>query len=474
MPTISRKSVRSLRTAILRGRWYHKSFEGTPFALYQWQDSPVVSKQGLLRGLPPVKHRALTIAQGGHIDWYWDQADLDRLWRWWEINLTRQPLFGMRVVNRWRQVIQPWVRMLREFDRLDLSRLSDAQLITRFATFYQSYLPSTSIAALNEGFSLVAERALGGRFLAWLQRRGQADQFVEFFAALTQSSRPSFSQEMARAARHGVSPKALAARYYWVHFNYLHTQRLTATYFKKRHATKIPDFHAVISRKRRLTRELDLPVALQRLFQAADLFTWWQDQRKKYALIATEWLYRFLREAGRRRRLPWEALTRSIPSEFPSLVGGDEKYLRQLQARRDPVLVYAHAAEGTMIISGQPAAEIFKTMNAPSTQQEVRGTPTHVGHARGRVIVLHGLKDMRRVRPGNVIVTSMTRPEFTPILSRAAAIVTDEGGITSHAAVVSREFGIPCVIGTKIATKVFKNGDRVEVDATKGIVRKLP
>ena len=58
-------------------------------------------------------------------------------------------------------------------------------------------------------------------------------------------------------------------------------------------------------------------------------------------------------------------------------------------------------------------------------------------------------------------------------MKKAAAIVTDEGGITSHAAIVSRELGIPCVIGTKFATKVFKDGDLIEVDADKGIVRKI-
>ena len=58
-------------------------------------------------------------------------------------------------------------------------------------------------------------------------------------------------------------------------------------------------------------------------------------------------------------------------------------------------------------------------------------------------------------------------------MKKAAAIVTEQGGITSHAAIISRELRVPCVIGTKIATKVLKDGDKVEVDATKGIVKKL-
>jgi pyruvate,water dikinase len=67
----------------------------------------------------------------------------------------------------------------------------------------------------------------------------------------------------------------------------------------------------------------------------------------------------------------------------------------------------------------------------------------------------------------------MTTPEYVPIMKMASAIVTDEGGISCHAAIVSRELKIPCVIGTKNATKVLKTGDEIEVDAEKGIVKIL-
>jgi phosphoenolpyruvate synthase/pyruvate phosphate dikinase len=72
---------------------------------------------------------------------------------------------------------------------------------------------------------------------------------------------------------------------------------------------------------------------------------------------------------------------------------------------------------------------------------------------------------------GDVLVATWTEPKYTPIMKLASAIVTDEGGLTSHAAIVSRELNIPCVIGTKNATKVLKTGDMVEVDANNGVVK---
>lgn len=82
-------------------------------------------------------------------------------------------------------------------------------------------------------------------------------------------------------------------------------------------------------------------------------------------------------------------------------------------------------------------------------------------------------EEIAKVGKGDILVAETTGPEMIIACKKAGAIITDEGGTTSHAAVVSREFGIPCIIGTKIATKVLKDGDLVEVDAEKGVVRKL-
>ena len=88
-------------------------------------------------------------------------------------------------------------------------------------------------------------------------------------------------------------------------------------------------------------------------------------------------------------------------------------------------------------------------------------------------MVLRSSTQINKVKLGDILVAKMTRPDYVPAMRRAAAIVTNEGGMTCHAAIVSRELGIPCIVGTKIATKVLKDGDLVEVDAEKGIVKKI-
>ena len=93
--------------------------------------------------------------------------------------------------------------------------------------------------------------------------------------------------------------------------------------------------------------------------------------------------------------------------------------------------------------------------------------------AKGKVKIVFNREELGKVEQGDILVAPMTTPWYLPAIKKAVAIITDEGGITCHAAIVSRELGVPCIIGTKIATKVLKDGDFVEVNAHKGVVRRL-
>ncbi|TAN33503.1 hypothetical protein EPN28_01675 [Patescibacteria group bacterium] len=105
--------------------------------------------------------------------------------------------------------------------------------------------------------------------------------------------------------------------------------------------------------------------------------------------------------------------------------------------------------------------------------KEVKGAVAYRGKVKGRVRVIKMEYQAQNLLEGEILVSSMTDPDMVPAMKRAAAIVTDEGGLICHAAIVAREMKKPCVIATKIATKIFKDGDMVEVDAEKGIVRKI-
>lgn len=103
--------------------------------------------------------------------------------------------------------------------------------------------------------------------------------------------------------------------------------------------------------------------------------------------------------------------------------------------------------------------------------KEIKGQVACQGKVIGKVRVIMSKKDISAIEDGEILVASMTTPEYVPAMKKAAAFVTDEGGITCHAAIIAREMAKPCIIGAKIATKVLKTGNKVEVDANSGIVR---
>lgn len=151
--------------------------------------------------------------------------------------------------------------------------------------------------------------------------------------------------------------------------------------------------------------------------------------------------------------------------------------------RRESAYVL-HLQEGKINFhSGSEAEEIIQEelQHLKKNEEEggLKGRVACRGLARGIVrIIIPGdismlSQAMHNFQEGEVLVTTMTQPNMVPLMEKASAIITDEGGLTSHAAIISREFKTPCIVGTEVATKVFKDGDLVEVDAEKGVVRKI-
>jgi pyruvate,water dikinase len=106
----------------------------------------------------------------------------------------------------------------------------------------------------------------------------------------------------------------------------------------------------------------------------------------------------------------------------------------------------------------------------PEGESLLKGLGAAPGTASGKVRVIHSVEDAEQLAEGEILVTRMTAPDWVQLMRRAAAIVTDSGGMTCHAAIVSRELGIPCIAGTREGTKVLRDGELVTVDAGRGVV----
>ena len=146
----------------------------------------------------------------------------------------------------------------------------------------------------------------------------------------------------------------------------------------------------------------------------------------------------------------------------------------ELKNRKEAVVINGRVyspKEGEKVILRKRYA--FENDEVNTTVKLVCGTSAYKGKVQGIVRLIFNKREIHKVHSGDILVAPMTSPDFLPAMEKAAAFITDEGGMLCHAAIVAREMKKPCIIGTKIATKVFRDGDLVEVDATEGIVKRI-
>jgi phosphoenolpyruvate synthase/pyruvate phosphate dikinase len=146
----------------------------------------------------------------------------------------------------------------------------------------------------------------------------------------------------------------------------------------------------------------------------------------------------------------------------------------KLQAKRKKHYILFFIPSKERIVSDNFEKEFAKIKNKfieEKEAREIKGTAINKGIVKGKVKVINQNTPLSKIPGGKIIVTQMTLPAMTPVLKKAGAIITDEGGLLCHTANIAREFGIIAIIGTKVATQALKDGDVVEVDADNGVVR---
>lgn len=276
-----------------------------------------------------------------------------------------------------------------------------------------------------------------------------------------------------------------STKYYWLKNDFERVEYLTANHYSsqlemmmadpsiaKDIETSLERFEAAQNEKKTLAAKLELDAtALERL----DFFNWiasFRDERKRFAQITSYYMYRSGEKVAAALGLDMKWLQYALPMELLPLLAGDGTVKATIQARQEiGALFYVDSQDNQEIISGPAIRDYYEALERQVGSAEIRGSSACLGKAVGTARIVLNQADFSNFQKGDVLVASMTRPEYVPLMKLAAAIITDEGGITCHAAVVSRELGVPCIIGTQVATRLIKEGDLVEIDANHGVVR---
>ena len=278
----------------------------------------------------------------------------------------------------------------------------------------------------------------------------------------------------------------------WGHLGYIYAGNVkpfdVAHYFKelrdlektKFNASMMMRKEAILLRQARLSqlklfRKLKINRQYKQLFSDAGDFALTKLVRRHAQLLDLYLMHRtLLTEIARRLKFTRYQVQFMLKDEVKEALLTKKFNPSVINARLKECVLYTEKNFEKVYI-GDQIKKITKGINKliDYSKKELIGQTARGGYAKGTVRIIIRAKDMKKMKPGDILVSIATDPDIVPAMKKAAAIVTEQGGITSHAAIVSRELGIPCIIGTKIATKVFKDGDLVEVDANKGIVRKI-
>lgn len=231
---------------------------------------------------------------------------------------------------------------------------------------------------------------------------------------------------------------------------------------------------SVKKRKCEIFKNLKISAADRKLFQIAADIIFLKAYRKDGVFFGMYALDKLLREIGGRLNLSIKQTRMIAYWEMPAALRRNYFSADVLNTRREFSVYYQKGKRGIIHI-GAKAKKFLAGLNIEKEVIKktdlISGTVACPGKAKGRVKIVNLPEDMGKMNKGDIMVAHTTFPSLVPAMKKAAAFITDQGGVTSHAAIVAREMHKPCVIATKIATKALKDGDLVEVDADKGIVK---
>lgn len=359
-----------------------------------------------------------------------------------------------------RNSIKVLQRVEATIQKTDLKNLTDTELVKLYRKLYSNFLIFYAIGSISTPMSFETE--------SYLKQNSKISDID--FNLLTHPKRDSYIREAEKYLLKTKDIGGFLDKYYWIDNNYSQTKVLT----QKEVLTRLKEIESH-KRLKRSYSKTKLSASDNRLIELLRNYALYKDNRKKHIWIFLHFLEALLKEVSKRAKLSMADLRNTFPQEIALILAGKFPKAKIEERKKYCVVVWKENAKKPQILTGYKAKKWEKIVYQKSKEKikTILGRTACNGLVRGSVRVLLSAKDCYKLEKGEVLVTFMTSPDFMSAIRKCSAIVTNFGGVTSHAAIISRELNVPCVVGTKIATHVLKTGDLVEVNANDGIVRLL-
>lgn len=478
-------------------KWYHQRFDGAPYLIHMIAEAEIETDKNLKFGTNFDVHYCFY--EDGKADWYIEIEDIKKVYTNLINSGKENPSISSDLIKKWMPAQINFYKKCLEIGNIDLKKLSDNELITLHNHFLEIILKKNSSSSIIDGFALGTDELLAEMIKKIYEKSEirNMKRFSEVFSILTAPTHLSFINEaeiellkIADLIKKDKSNWNLIdehqKKFFWIRNNYVDAHILTRKYFEteikkilkldidiNNQVKQVENTPKINQReKSELIKKLDFDNELKLLIKISEDFTYWQDERKKGTFWTAHYTYLILKEICIRKKITLDEIKYMTPREVNDIFSICPTQ-KELQERRKGCVNFWDE-NGHECLSGSNFKQIMDTVLGSqdlSTVDDFRGLTACTGKARGRVKVVRTSKEISKVKKGDILVAVMTRPDYVPAMKKAAAIITNEGGVTCHAAIISRELGIPCIIGTKIATKILKDNMIVEVNANHSWVR---
>jgi len=374
---------------------------------------------------------------------------------------------------------------------MEINKLSDEALLSRFRLLCSEAQKVWDSLLFIDAFDLISDSIIETAFKRITGISSSEKEILTSPDELAFTQREKLSLlKVALLAKKGKEIGKLldkhSSLFYWYKNNYSVIESLDAAYFRdkmnnislehtyKQIKTEIAALESYEKRinlkKKKILKKHSFSGDITDTLNFFTTLTLLRDRRKEWMLKYHVLIKQFASEISVRTKIPHHELEYFSYWEF-----GSFEALKKINAKQRLIhsTWIADENSGYHGIFGKKALAINDLLQKKliNKSETLTGVSASSGFAIGTVKIINRVSEFSKMQQGDILVSSNTRPEYVPVMKKAAAIITDEGGITCHAAIVSRELRIPCIVGTQVATKTLKDGMRVEVDADNGLVR---
>lgn len=489
-------NFRQTKKKIESVEWYQQGAAVKPLYIsYPWHACSLMKIFG--KNIP-LKYELFIDIRNDFMDDYISKRSLGKVGKYYFEKQKKDNKFISSLIDNWqKKYVSPYSNLNRKIFNKDLLKYSDAELLALFKKFTDIYRTVWHEAIFLDSFDYYGEEIL--REAINKEKKNINGNDLEI---LLTPPEPSFLQKerigLLKLAKIILKKKisqnkidkyleSIVANYYWLQNDFAKVHYLNQRHFLKkiqeiiREKKKLQEekemrkwLEKLGSRKKKILRKYKFSKEFVNVVHFLAILGNFRDARKSYNQMAENTLRKIAEEFSRRLGLEINTVEYMFHWEIKDVFKLTKQRISEIESRSRGWLYFITGPDKFLAIKGKQAAKLNAYLKEQiSRRVELKGMPAYAGIAEGEVKIIKSQNDFYKMKRGNVLVAPNTRPEFLPVMKIASAIVTEEGGLTCHAAIVSRELKIPAVVGVQGAISVLKDEDKIRVDSNIGEIERL-